>query len=117
MSKELTPVQVTGVSNVVAIAAGSYYSLALESDGSVWAWGTNTSGQLGDGTTTARAVPVKVASISDVVAISAGLDHSLAIEANGTAWAWGSNDYGQLGNGSGGSGTGSAIPVQVTGLP
>lgn len=55
-----TPVQVQGLSGVVAVAAGSDHSLALKSDGTLWAWGYNGYGQLGDGTTTNRYSPVKV---------------------------------------------------------
>ena len=65
--------RVSGLSDVVAIAAGRRHSLALKADGTVWAWGNNTDGQLGDGTTTDRLTPVQVSGLSDVVAIAAGL--------------------------------------------
>jgi alpha-tubulin suppressor-like RCC1 family protein len=90
---------------ITAIAAGDVHSLALSADGSVFAWGSNGDGQLGDGTTIKRATPVPVLSTGalagkTVVAISAGEDHSLALTADGIVYAWGGNDYGQLGDGT-----------------
>ncbi|MBI2472804.1 MAG: IPT/TIG domain-containing protein [Planctomycetes bacterium] len=110
-----TPVQVSGLSSVTAISAGKrYYSLALKSDGTVWAWGDNSIGQLGDGTTTKRITPVQVSSLSGVTAIVAGLYHSLALKSDGTVWAWGWNNYGQLGDG--GTNWSSSTPIQVSGI-
>jgi alpha-tubulin suppressor-like RCC1 family protein len=104
---QTTPVQVSGLTNVTAIAAGVNFSLALKSDGSVWAWGYNGSGQLGDGTTTDRLTPVYVNMVAQV-AIAAGFDHSVAMTSTGTVWTWGNNSNGQLGNGST---TNSSVPV------
>jgi alpha-tubulin suppressor-like RCC1 family protein len=111
-----TPVPVTGLSSpIVAIAGGNHHSLALTSDGTVWAWGDNASGQLGDGSSGGfSSVPAQVSGLSGIVAIAAGGDHSLALTADGTVWAWGDNTFGQLGNGS--SGSTSVVPVQVSGL-
>jgi hypothetical protein len=72
----------------------------LQSDGSVWAWGANEDGQLGDGTTTDRMTPVRVAKLDRIVAIAAGTYHNLALRTDGTLWSWGDNDAGQLGDGS-----------------
>jgi uncharacterized repeat protein (TIGR01451 family) len=83
-----------------AVAAGDYHSLALKSDGTVWAWGSNHYGQLGDGTNTDHNGPVQVAGLSGVVAIAAGGFHSMALLSNGESWTWGTNAAGQLGNGS-----------------
>jgi alpha-tubulin suppressor-like RCC1 family protein len=95
-----TPVQVVNLSGVVALAAGEYYSLAVKSDGTVWAWGDNDLGQLGDGTTEPRITPVQVVNLTGVVAVAAGSLHSLALKSDGTVWAWGSNYSGQLGDGT-----------------
>src|SRR5262249_50383767 len=84
-----TPIQIGGLTNVIALDGGGGHSLALEQDGTVWAWGGNTEGELGDGTTTDRSAPVKVLGLSDVAAISAGLSHSLALNRDGTVWTWG----------------------------
>ena len=82
------------------IALGRASSFVIQPDGSLWAWGRNHRGQLGDGTTTDRLEPVKV--MDDVIAISAGYYHSLAITTDGGLWAWGCNARGSLGIGAGG---------------
>ena len=88
--------------NVVAVAAGSTHTLALTADGSVWAWGTNESGRLGDGTTTPRAHPVRVRNaagpLTGMVAIAAGGMGGMALAHDGTVWTWGDNSFGQLGD-------------------
>ncbi len=90
------PLPINIASNVVAVATGIYYSLFVKADGTLWAMGRNTFGQLGDGTTNDTFTPVNVA--SNVVAVAAGYGHSLFIKTNGTLWAMGYNNYGQLGN-------------------
>ncbi|MBV8086197.1 MAG: RCC1 repeat- and reductase domain-containing protein, partial [Chloroflexi bacterium] len=85
----------------------------LLGDGTVWAWGSNYSGGLGDGTLTDRHGPVQVAGLTDATTIAAGLDSSLAITSDGGVWAWGANHFGQLGDGSTDD---STAPVPVSGL-
>jgi len=101
---------VFAAANAVSSAAGSNHSLILKSDGTVWAWGNNDGGKLGDGTTAQRGVPVQVKGLTSVTRIAAGISHSLALKSDGTVWAWGNNKYGQIGN------TQSSTPVQVSGL-
>ncbi len=108
-----TPVAVSGLSNVIAIAAGANHTLALLGNGTVKAWGYNESGELGNGTTTPSASPVTVTGLTSVIAISAGSSFSLALLSNGTVKAWGYNHYGQLGNGTV---VDSHTPVSVSGL-
>jgi alpha-tubulin suppressor-like RCC1 family protein len=96
-----------------AIAAGGSHSLVLKRDHTVWAWGSNASGQLGDGTTTDRNAPVLIPGLTHVVALAGGGDHSLALKDDGSVAAWGGNDYGQLGDGTT---TRSTAPLQVSGL-
>jgi len=96
-----------------AIAAGLYHTAGLRSDGTVWAWGDNAYGQLGDGTTTQRNTPVQVSGLSSVTAIAAGEYHTVALESDGTVWAWGYNVWGELGDGTA---TQRNTPVQVSGL-
>jgi alpha-tubulin suppressor-like RCC1 family protein len=111
----LSPVQVGAASNWRAVEAGgvygvAYHSLGLRVDGTIWAWGSNESGQLGDGTTTDRWEPVQVGTGSNWVAIAAGAQHSLALKSDGTLWSWGNNVSGQLGDGTT---TNRLTPVQV----
>ena len=86
-----TPVAVAGLTDMVAVARGYHHSLALKADGTVWAWGWNTKGQLGDGTTTSRDTPIEVPGLAGITAIACGSYNSLAMHADGTVWAWG--DY------------------------
>jgi alpha-tubulin suppressor-like RCC1 family protein len=81
-------------------AAGGGHSLVATPGGSVWAWGQNANGQLGDNTSVQKPVPVLVQGVSDVIAVAAGSLHSLALTSGGRVWSWGANNYGQLGNGS-----------------
>ena len=99
---------VSGLTNVTAIAAGENHSLALKSDGTVWAWGQNNSGQLGDGTTTPRSLPVLVTGLVDIVGIAGGTGFSLAFKADGSVYAWGN---GSLGTGA----ESSPLPLVVRG--
>lgn len=95
------PIQIPGLSGVVAVAAGRVHSLALTKDGKVWAWGDNSSGQLGDGTTVPRQRPVPVNNLTQVTAIAAGgRFFSVALKSDGTVWTWGENAVGQLGDGT-----------------
>jgi hypothetical protein len=84
---------------VVSVSAGYYYTLAIKEDGSLWAWGYNFYGQLGDGKTYNRSLePVKI--MDNVVSISAGHEYSMAIKEDGSLWTWGKNINGQLGDGT-----------------
>jgi hypothetical protein len=94
-----------------ALAAGDNHTLALKEDGTVWAWGANNLGQVGNGTMTHQSSPVQV--LTGVVAIAAGGEHSLAVKADGSVWGWGRNTNSQLGDGT----TFTRLsPVQSTGI-
>ena len=80
------------------VSLGYYHSAAIKADGSLWAWGYNGSGELGDGTTNNSDIPIKI--LEDVKEVSLGGNHSAAIKADGSLWMWGDNYYGQLGNGT-----------------
>ena len=82
------------------VAAGGYHSLALKKDGTLWAWGCNQYGQLGNGNTTDSNTPTQIGVDTNWLAISAGKYHSMAVKSDGSLWVWGRNDSGQLGNGS-----------------
>jgi len=98
---------------VWTFSTGGYHSCALKSDGTVWCWGWNNRGQLGDGTTTDRYTPVQVVNLTNVVSIAAGAYHTCALKSDGTVWCWGYNEDGELGDGTT---TNRHTPVQVSGL-
>jgi alpha-tubulin suppressor-like RCC1 family protein len=109
------PVPVVGLTNVTAIDSRGDAAYALRSDGTVWAWGDGSRGQLGNGTTgTDASLPVQVGGLFNIVAISAGDNTGYAVGADGTVWSWGSNGGGHLGIGS--NVEYSMTPVQVSGL-
>lgn len=75
-------------------------TLAIKKDGTLWAWGANSKGQLGDGTNIDRNVPTKIGNDTDWKYVAAGRQHSVAIKTDGTLWAWGPNNNGELGDGT-----------------
>jgi len=86
--------------DIVAIDAGIGHTVALKADGTVWVWGKNSYGQLGNGTTMRSTVPIQVEGLEGIVAIQAGMECTIAYKNDGTVWAWGKNDFGQLGDGT-----------------
>jgi hypothetical protein len=121
VEKSETPVPVTGLTGVTAIAAHSDTAYALRSDGTVWAWGLGAQGQLGTGFTCGVSpchsrVPVQVAGLSGVTALASARATAYALRADGTVSAWGSNDQGELGNDLFCNACYSSTPVRVTGL-
>jgi hypothetical protein len=94
------------------IAAGEKHTVAIKADGSLWTWGRNNFGQLGDGTTTNKLVHTRIGTGNDWAVVTAGAYHTLAIKIGGALWAWGINDYGHLGVGDGTS-TDKKIPTRV----
>ena len=100
---ELTPQRVGSDSDWKAISGGKDHSLALKSDGTLYAWGKNDRGQLGIGGTGSETTPRQVGNAGDWKTIAAGGNHSLALKIDGTLYSWGSNGFGQLGNGENGA--------------
>ena len=95
------PVETKNLVTIVEISATSYaHSVALKSDGTVWTWGRNHFGQLGDGTYFDRTTPGQVPGLSSVKSIASGWGHVVALKTDGTVWTWGWNYSGQLGDGT-----------------
>ena len=84
----------------VSVSPCGMHAMVLRKDGTLWAWGENTVGQLGDGTTTNCSAPVQIGETGEWASVSAGYRRTVAIKRDGTLWAWGENRVGQLGDGT-----------------
>ncbi|AWA29891.1 hypothetical protein HYN48_07260 [Flavobacterium magnum] len=104
------PTQVGSEANWKWVNSGKTHTAAIKTNGTLWAWGLNTYGQVGDGSTTTRVTPVQVGTAADWKTVVCGADFTTAIKTNGTLWAWGRNLNGVFGNGTT---TNSAVPVQI----
>jgi alpha-tubulin suppressor-like RCC1 family protein len=92
-----SPVSVIGGNAFIGIYAGHVASGALKSDGTVWTWGLNTSGVLGNNSDTSHRIPTEIVGNHTFVAVSAGRYHFIALKSDGSIWGWGQNTNGQLG--------------------
>jgi alpha-tubulin suppressor-like RCC1 family protein len=92
------PLQTVAGAGWRTVAAGAFHTFALASDQTLWAWGANDGGQLGDGTTTRRPAPVLIG--EGYVTVTGGERFSAGVKTDGSLWTWGFNGYGQLGDGS-----------------
>jgi alpha-tubulin suppressor-like RCC1 family protein len=104
---------VSALTNVASLAVGRDHSCARLANGTVWCWGLNSDGQLGNGNTVDSPIPVPVTGITTAIAVTAGDYHSCAVQADGSVWCWGRNDNGQLGNNSI---IAAWTPAQVSGI-
>jgi len=93
------PFEIVAVSRAM-VSAGAWHTVAIREDGSLWAWGLNSSGQLGDGTASNRHSPVRIGTSTDWLVVSVGSSHTVGIREDGSLWAWGLNSSGQLGDGT-----------------
>jgi alpha-tubulin suppressor-like RCC1 family protein len=105
-----SPVQVGALTTWSRVAAGNAFSVAVKTDGTLWSWGFNNTGQLGLGDTASRSDPVQVGALATWANVACGNAFVLAIKTNGTLWAWGNNITGQLGQGNT---TTYSSPVQI----
>lgn len=104
------PFQVPGLDNVIGVSGGDGFTGVLKADGTVWTWGYNLFGQLGDATFSNRSSPVQVHGLGQVKLFAARDYHDLAVKQDGSVWAWGSGLNGELGDNQTAS---SDVPVQV----
>jgi alpha-tubulin suppressor-like RCC1 family protein/fibronectin type 3 domain-containing protein len=110
---ETTPVQVINIADVCVVAEGYSHTMAAKNNGTIWAWGKNSNGQLGNGTNLDSPVPVQVKNLFGIKMLAGGESHSLALKNDGTVWAWGNNSNGQLGNGTYNS---TNTPIKVSNI-
>jgi alpha-tubulin suppressor-like RCC1 family protein len=108
----LIALAVAGGFSFTQVVAGGAHTCALTSDGSAYCWGNNTSGQLGDNSTTARTAPTAVATNLKFATLDAGTNHTCGLTISGAAYCWGANSRGQLGDGTT---TNRSVPVAVSG--
>ena len=111
-SSATAPVQIAGIANAASVVAGQYHSTAILNDGSVVTWGSNSYGQMGDGTTANALTPEKVASLPALTSITAS-NHNLALSSAGELYVWGANSSGQLASSPENT---QSSPVQLQGL-
>jgi len=113
LQKSPAPERITDYTDWLVVQAGDSHNCGVRGDGTLWCWGSNVRGQLGDGTTTDRLTPVQVASDRRWVSVDAGYYHSCAIGADASLWCWGDNVFGQLGDGTQGTGNQRLEPIQI----
>jgi alpha-tubulin suppressor-like RCC1 family protein len=105
-----TPVAIT---EVASISAGNQSAHAIKRDGTLWSWGSNAFGELGNGTADGSLFPAQVAGINDVVVVAGGGQTTYALDSSGDVWGWGDGDLGQLGAGHVAN---SLVPTRLTAL-
>lgn len=111
---QLTPVQVTGLTDAYVLSTGDHHNCAVKLDRTVWCWGKNSDGQIGDNSKANALTPKQVLNIDNASSVTAiGYLHTCATKSDGSAWCWGDNSMGQLGNNQ--LGTDSLVPVRVSG--
>jgi alpha-tubulin suppressor-like RCC1 family protein len=104
------PIQVTSSSNWNDISVGNNHAIGIKTDGTIWGWGSNSSGQLGVNSIISYASPIQLGTHSNWLKVSAGENFTMAIKTNGTLWGWGNNNYGKIGDTTQ---VGKSSPVQI----
>jgi alpha-tubulin suppressor-like RCC1 family protein len=108
-----SPIQIGALTTWSQVAAGSNHTTAIKTDGTLWAWGRNNGGQLGDGTSINKSLPAQIGAMANWKQASSGYGHITAIKTDGTLWAWGANSFGKLGDGTV---AGKNSPIQIGAL-
>ena len=115
----VSPTQVVSIDNVISVSLGNYHTCAIKNDNTLWCWGSNDYGQLGDGTQNDKYTPTQVntaTGLDTVSSVSLGAFHTCATKTDNTLWCWGMNTYGQLGDGTQGNENNRNTPTQVSGI-
>ena len=105
-----SPIQIGALTDWAQVSTSYLFTAATKTDGTLWVWGNNATGQLGQGDTTGVISPVQVGSLTDWASVTVHTYNILALKTDGTIWSWGSNDYGQQGHGDT---TARCSPVQI----
>ena len=100
LSARSSPIQIGSLTNWDKPACGNRHTIAQKTDGTLWGWGENTYGRIGDGTTANRSSPVQIGALTDWLQAVGGYQHSVGVKTDGTLWAWGRNSSGELGIGN-----------------
>jgi alpha-tubulin suppressor-like RCC1 family protein len=97
-----SPVQIGALTNWAQVAGGDDHTAAVKTDGTMWTWGGNSDGQLGQNISTSvfRSSPVQVGALTNWAAVSTGNSHTVSVKTDGTLWTWGRNNFGQIGDSS-----------------
>ena len=93
------PIQIGNDTNWSAISAGDYHTVAIKTDGTLWAWGYNVNGQVGDGTIINKTIPIQIGTDNNWSQVSAAWDNTIALKTDGTLWTWGANHGSEFGDG------------------
>lgn len=109
-----SPVSVSGITNAASVSTGWHHACALLSDGTIKCWGSNSAGQLGNGTSSDSTTPVSVSGITNASKISAGQDSTCAVLTDGSVKCWGYNTTGQLGNGTTSNSSTPTLVAEIT---
>jgi alpha-tubulin suppressor-like RCC1 family protein len=115
-SARSSPAQVGALTNWAQVSAGYRHMAAVKTDGTLWSWGYNQRGELGDGTAIARSSPVQVGALTNWAQVSAGTSITAAVKTARTLWTWGYATYGALGNNTGSGAFNASSPTQVGSL-
>jgi alpha-tubulin suppressor-like RCC1 family protein len=108
-----SPVQVGALTNWAKVASGRNHVTSVKTDGTLWSWGTNQYGQLGQNITAGRSSPVQIGALTNWAQVAGGSYFTSAVKTDGTLWAWGFNNSGRLGDNSA---TNRSSPVQIGAL-
>jgi alpha-tubulin suppressor-like RCC1 family protein len=108
-----SPVQVGALTDWAQVSIGQFFGSAIKTNGTLWTWGSNYYGELGDGTRVDKSSPVQIGALTNWSQVSCGFDHTAAVKTDGTLWSWGRGLNGRLGTGNTIS---RSSPVQVGSL-
>ena len=109
---QTTPIQVVTATNWASVSAGESHTVAIRTDGTLWAWGNRLNGRIGQGGTSgSQTTPIQIGAATNWATVSAGISHTVATRTDGTLWAWGSRLDGRIGQG--GTTGSQSIPIQV----